>query len=72
MNRLTALQAFINGSVDTPMPKQAVQNPEWTRLAATCSTIEINKEQNSIIQKLRNQMIPSLDLEEALLSSLGP
>jgi len=41
-------KAFINGSVDTPMPESAVQNPAWTRLAATCSTITINKEMKSI------------------------
>ncbi len=41
-------KAFINGSTETPMPAQAVQNANWTRLAATCSRIRINREMNTI------------------------
>ena len=41
-------KAFINGSTETPMPERAVQNPAWSRLAATCSKIRISRDMNTI------------------------
>jgi hypothetical protein len=41
-------KAFINGSTETPMPQKAIQNPDWSRMAATCSKIIISREMNTI------------------------